>query len=269
MARAKRHYLPGYAWHITHRCHQREFLLKFSRDRKRWLHWLFEAKKRYGLCILNYMVTSNHIHLLVFDCGEREVIPKSMQLTAGRTAQEYNDRKMRKGAFWDDRYHATAVETDDHLIQCIVYMDMNMVRAGVVGHPSEWESCGYQEIQAPCQRYGLIDHKSLMELLHLPSLDLLQNSHRAWVQQRIEKESGSVRDSRWTECIAVGSRNFVEGAGQELGIRARGRKVVDMEDGCVLRELQSPYSGHSEGKNSALSSHNLLFWDIYPGSSDG
>ncbi|MGA2403881.1 MAG: transposase, partial [Syntrophobacteraceae bacterium] len=27
MPRAKRHFLPGYAWHITHRCHKKEFLL--------------------------------------------------------------------------------------------------------------------------------------------------------------------------------------------------------------------------------------------------
>ncbi len=67
MARAKRHYLRGYAWHITHRGHEREFLLKFGRDRRRWVQWLFEAKKRYGLCILNYIATSNHIHLLVFE----------------------------------------------------------------------------------------------------------------------------------------------------------------------------------------------------------
>ena len=30
MARANRHHLPGYVWHITHRCHKREFLLKFD-----------------------------------------------------------------------------------------------------------------------------------------------------------------------------------------------------------------------------------------------
>lgn len=41
-----------------------------------------EAKKRYGLCILNYMATSNHIHPLVVDGGGREVIPKSLQLIA-------------------------------------------------------------------------------------------------------------------------------------------------------------------------------------------
>ncbi len=114
MARANRHYIQDYVWHITHRCHKKEFLLRFLKDRKRWKHRLFEAKKRYGLRILNYTVTSNHIHLLVIDSG-REGIPKSIQLVAGRTAQEYNQRKNRKGAFWEDRYHATAIATDQHL----------------------------------------------------------------------------------------------------------------------------------------------------------
>ena len=97
MARANRHHIPGQVWHITHRCHKQEFLLKFARDRKRWLQWLFEARKRYGLQILDYVVTSNHIHLLIID-GDTEVLPKSLQLVAGKTAQEYNRRKNRKGA---------------------------------------------------------------------------------------------------------------------------------------------------------------------------
>ena len=59
-----------------------------------------------------------------------ETISKSIQLIAGRTGQEYNQRKNRKGAFWEDRYHATAIQSDNHLFQCICYIDMNMVRAG-------------------------------------------------------------------------------------------------------------------------------------------
>jgi REP element-mobilizing transposase RayT len=69
------------------------------RDRRRYLHWVFEAKKRFGVSVLNYMVTSNHIHLLGRDTGP-EVIAQSMQLIAGHTAQEYNQRKNRQGAFW-------------------------------------------------------------------------------------------------------------------------------------------------------------------------
>jgi len=101
MARAKRHYIPGQVWHLTHRCHKREFLLFFVKDKRRWTQWLFEAKKRYGLVILDYTVTSNHIHLLVVDDGDRDTIPKSIQLVAGCSAQEYNQRKKRKGAYWE------------------------------------------------------------------------------------------------------------------------------------------------------------------------
>jgi hypothetical protein len=55
MPRANRHFLPDHVWHITHRCHQKKFLLKFARDRQRYLRWVFEAKKRFGLSVLDYM----------------------------------------------------------------------------------------------------------------------------------------------------------------------------------------------------------------------
>ena len=51
-----------------------------------------EAKKRFGLCVLDYIVTSNHVHLLVKDTGEN-VIAESMQVIAGRTVQEYQQRR--------------------------------------------------------------------------------------------------------------------------------------------------------------------------------
>jgi len=38
--------------------------------------WLFEARKRHGLSILNYMVTSNHVHLLVSGDSDRDAIPE-------------------------------------------------------------------------------------------------------------------------------------------------------------------------------------------------
>jgi putative transposase len=108
MPRASRQYIPGYVWQITHRYHKKEFFLGFGKDRRRWLQWLFEARKRFGLTVLSYMVTSNHIHLsrvardfgssTCRDNGESDVIPNTIQLIAGRTGQEFNQRKTRKGA---------------------------------------------------------------------------------------------------------------------------------------------------------------------------
>ena len=252
MPRANRHSIPGHVWHITHRCHKQEFLLKFSRDRRRWIHWLYEAKKRFGLCVLNYCVTSNHIHLLVKDTGN-ETIPRSMQMVAGRVAQEYNSRKSRRGALWEDRYHATAVEADSHLMCCLVYIDLNMVRAGAVYHPSEWPHCGYNEIQNQRTRYRLIDHTALLELSGMCEFHLFSDAHRSWVEDRL-KDSCRHRECCWTESVAVGSNSFVADMKKQLGIGFRSRKVTQEQGGVFsLREPLNPYSVDFDAKTERLS----------------
>jgi len=260
MPRASRHYIPGYVWHITHRCHKNEFLLRFGRDRRRWLQWLFEAKKRFGLSVLNYMVTSNHIHLLVRDSGERDVILNSIQLIAGRTGQEFNQRKKRKGAYWEDRYHATAVGTDEHLVQCLVYIDLNMVRAGVVKHPSEWAFSGYNEIQAPRERYALIDYDGLRDLLNFRSMDDLAAAYRGWIEESLKEES-HFRDEKWTESIAVGSETFVTATKEKLGFKAKGREVIGRDGRYELRESAAPYNGILGHENVVLKPQNEHLWE--------
>ena len=164
MLRGNRYRLAGHVWHLTERCHRRQFLLKFARDRRAWMKWLYESRKRFGLSVLNYQVTANHVHLLVLDCGGDE-IARSMRLIAGCVGRAYNRRKRRQGAFWEDCYHATAVDTDEHLARCFTYIDLNMVRAGVVNHPRYWAEAGYHEIQQPPARYRIIDREALCALL--------------------------------------------------------------------------------------------------------
>ena len=261
MARAKRHYIPGHIWHITHRCHKREFLLKFSKDRRRWLHWLFEARRGYGLTILNYTVTSNHIHLLVVNDGERDVIPKSIQLIAGRTGQEYNQRKNRKGAFWEDPYHATAVEEGDHFFRCLVSIDLNMVRAGVVDHPSRWPYCGYNEIQEPRRKNVLIKYDKLRELVGTESYDQVKQSHQGRVNEYLDNGPKS-REDKWTNSITVGSKGFVESVKSALGTRAKGRKAREAGSNYELREPAALYGAFFGGKNEDIGVGNTYFWDV-------
>lgn len=261
MARAQRHYIPGEIWHITHRCHKRDFLLKLIQDRRKWLQWLFEAKKRYGLIILNYTVTSNHIHLLVVDGGERDVIPDSIKLVAGRTGQEYNNRKKRKGAFWEDRYHATAIESQEHLLRCLVYIDLNMVRAGLVSHPSEWAFGGYNEIQEPRRKCVLINYQKLAQLAGFATYDSFQRAHKDLVDESLANDSNA-RQTKWTESIAVGNKSFIESIKERLGILASGRKIRETDDCFQLRENVESYIANSDIKNSDIAPQNTYSWSI-------
>jgi len=179
---------------------------------------------------------------------------------AGRTGQEYNQRKDRKGAYWEDRYHATAVETGDHLARCMAYIDTNMIRAGVVSHPSMWPFCGYNEIQEPRRKNILIDYDRLRKLIGAKSYDDLRMSHRGWVEEYLGGMAKE-RQDEWTASIAVGGRSFVEKVKALLGFRAKGRDVVQGDEGYELREGAGSYKAVFEGEKDDIGPENTYFWD--------
>jgi putative transposase len=232
--------IPGYVWHITHRCHDRRFLLRFDCDRKTWLAWIYRARMKYGLRILNYAVTSNHIHLVVYNDGRHDVIPRAILLAASRTALEYNERKGRSGAFWEGNYHATAVETETHLQKCLVYVDLNMVRAGVVEHPAEWPFCGWQEISGQRGRRCLIDQDLLMTFLGIRDGARLRAVYQSWITEALSRRD-LAREPMWTESIAVGGAAFINEIKSELGIRVEHRETTGGGDTYVLREEGADY----------------------------
>jgi REP element-mobilizing transposase RayT len=61
----------------------------------------------------------------------------------------YNKRHGRKGYFWGDRFKSVIVESGETLVNCLAYIDLNPVRAGIVERPEDyrWNSLGYH-IQA-------------------------------------------------------------------------------------------------------------------------
>lgn len=241
MARANRHFVAGQVWHLTQRCHKREFLLRSDIDRRRWVYWLYQARKRYGLSVLDYVVTRNHVHLLVRDTGPG-VISSSMQLISGRTAQEFNYRQGRSGAFWEDRYHSTAVQSDEHLARCLVYIDLNMVRAREVAHPDDWRRGGFYELQNPRRRGGRLDYEALMSILRCGSLRELQLARRSWVDQKLEEEHALRRVPEWTESLAVGSFHYAVTMLRQLAASNPGRSTANTAIGHVVREASINYA---------------------------
>jgi len=57
----------------------------------------------------------------------------------------YNRRHHRKGFFWSERFKSLIVENGETLINCLAYIDLNPVRAGIVERPEQyrWSSLGY------------------------------------------------------------------------------------------------------------------------------
>lgn len=251
MPRANRHFIPGYIWHITHRCHNKQFLLQYEKDRISWIGWIRKAQKRYDLCVLNYMATSNHIHLLVLDKNSPSTIASSMQLIQGKMAQAYNFRKRRNGSFWSDRYHATAVESGAHFLKCLIYIDLNMYRTGIINHPQEWLTCGYHELIGQKKRYRIINIKELISLSGCSSHADFIVLYKSMITNALKNEEMD-RIDYWSNSIAVGSREYIRRIKDNLKERGKLKNIDDHAELSVLKEPETMYETEipiDKGKN--------------------
>ena len=207
MPRANRYIVAGHAYHVTHRCHNRSFLFRFARDREEYRKRLRSSLVPFGVELLTYSITSNHTHLLVY-AEATESLAGLMQKLEGEFAEYYNIRKRRSGAFWSGRYHATMIEGGSHLWNCMKYVDLNMVRAGVVPHPREWEWCGYHELVGSRKRYRMVATEKILELLGDCAAESLAASYEKAIGEAVAARDLQ-RNPIWTESIAVGCESFV------------------------------------------------------------
>jgi putative transposase len=169
-----------------------------------------------------------------------------MQKLEGEFAEWYNLRKRRSGAYWGDRYHCTMVEGSTYAWNCMKYIDMNMVRAGVVNHPSRWRWCGYDELSGKRQRYRLIDRDCVVKWQGNMKWESFAEAYSSAIDEEIARRNFQ-RNPIWTESIAVGSRSFIQAIRDQISNRVR-LEQEETEDGLwVIREEPVVY-GSSRGR---------------------
>ena len=78
---------------------------------------------------------------------------------------------------------------------------------------------------------------TLSQLCGIEGYDVFRESHRRWVEELIANGRNSY-DSKWTRSTAVGVEGFVQGIKGRLGVRGKGRNVVEAGESYQLREPQ-------------------------------
>lgn len=143
MARKIRFILPGVALHITQRGNNRADCFRRNSDYMVYLLHLHELSEVLGCAVHAYCLMTNHVHLLLTPpTGEACVL--LMKNLGQRYVQYFNRTHGRTGSLWEGRYHACVVESARYLLACHRYIELNPVRAGMVGDPRAyaWSSHG-------------------------------------------------------------------------------------------------------------------------------
>jgi len=177
------------------------------------------VSKTGGTSVYNYCITSNHIHAIVH-VDDPDAVSSMMQLASATVARHWNRLKAHEGSFWEHPFRCTIVQSGQHLLNCMRYVALNMVRAGVVGHPCEWSWCGDDELTGRRSRYRLLSVERMLESLEMPSMAAFHRVYREGIDEQLASRQFA-RQAVWTEAIAVGDQAFVERAARSIGHRQR------------------------------------------------
>lgn len=141
MSRERRLELKNGVYHVTQHATGGEVLFRDPFDRFLFEGLLGRTVKRYGWNLHAYCQLDNHYHLLLK--LNDLTLADGMQFLNGRYVQAFNQRHDRRGTLVRGRYTSTLIETDEHYLNCVVYIAMNPVGAGLCRRPEDWEWGSY------------------------------------------------------------------------------------------------------------------------------
>ena len=142
MARRPRLELPGHTLHIIQRGNNRAACFFTAGDYRLYLDCLAEAAEAHGCLVHAYVLMTNHVHLLVTP-QMPHAASAMMQHLGRRYVRIVNDRRGRTGTMWEGRFKAGLVDSEQYLLTCHRYIELNPVRAGIAAQPQEYPWSSY------------------------------------------------------------------------------------------------------------------------------
>jgi len=143
MPRTGRLVITGYPHHVIQRGHNRQEVFTTDEDYHYYLHNLREWKERLGCRLYAFCLMANHVHLIVDPGARGENLALLMKRVAGRQTRFVNRREKRTGTLWEGRYKSSPISTDEYLLACCRYIELNPVRAFVVADPLAYRWSSY------------------------------------------------------------------------------------------------------------------------------
>lgn len=239
MPRKARIVVPGVAHHVVQRGHNRQVVFAADEDFQFYLENLAELKGELGVRLYAYCLMTNHVHLLLMPAqtGSLGLLLKAL---AARQTRYVNRLEGCSGTLWEGRYKSSPVATERYLLECSRYIELNPLRAEIVGCPEHyhWSSFG--------GKAGLWED---------PRLDLgpcylamgeteqqRQSRYAAFVSQGVRPSELVLIREALQRGQLTGTERFVDEIDRKLGLR--GGEARPRASGKERKINLSPFPGH-------------------------
>jgi putative transposase len=135
-------YLPGVPCHVIQRGNNRDACFFAEEDYLFYCECLGSAARRYRVAVHAYVLMTNHVHILMSPEDEAGV-SRVVQSVGRRYVQYVNRTYRRSGTLWEGRHKSSLVQAEAYLMACQRYIELNPLRAGIVGHPGGYRWSSY------------------------------------------------------------------------------------------------------------------------------
>ncbi len=127
---------------------------------KAYLNWLKELSRKHQVDVHAWVLMTNHVHLLCTPWKDH-AISRMMQSIGRLYVRYYNNTYQRSGTLWEGRFKSCLVQSERYLLELYRYIELNPVRADMVGDPSDYSWSSYainalgaeSELQTPHPEY--------------------------------------------------------------------------------------------------------------------
>lgn len=121
----------------------RSRIFRDNDDRVKFISYLEETYRKFGILIHSYCLLRNHYHLFIRT--PQPSLCKAMHFINASYTKYYNSKYKRKGHLFAGRFRAILIDSDNYALTVSTYIHLNPVRAGIIVQPwkYEWSSCFY------------------------------------------------------------------------------------------------------------------------------
>lgn len=143
MPRRARLAIAGIPWHIIQRGNNRSACFYAEEDYLRYLDTLGELSKKYTCAVHAYVLMTNHVHLLLTP-KKADSAALLMKNLGQRYVQYVNCVYRRSGTLWEGRFRSCLTQSEEYVLSCYRYIELNPVRAAMVQYPREYRWSSYR-----------------------------------------------------------------------------------------------------------------------------
>ena len=234
MARLQRIGPLGIPQHIIQRGNNRQVCFASEQDMAVYANLLEEYSQQFSVAIHAWVFMTNHVHLLATPHAQ-EAVSKMMQSLGRRYVRYFNREYQRSGTLWEGRFKSSLVQSEDYLLKCQRYIELNPVRANMVADPAEYAWSSYQYHALGKSIALCTPHE---EYLHLGDTNLdKQAAYRELFKSHIDGELLVDIRSAVNKGLALGGEHFKSEIERLCGRRVRSARMGRPKSSMVVSKV--------------------------------